>query len=185
MKMYVRYFIIGFLSLVSSCVNEKEDAGMQPDAVEVGDMLPEFTVVMNDGRTVESGSLQGQPSFILFFNTACGDCRRELPLVQQMYERYGADGRMVFMAISREQDALAVGEYWADNGLTIPFRTDRPYGLPFVCLFVHTPHLCRGCVAGRSGGFYGLSFGDVGRLDVRDRTCIKGNQRYGKVSLRL
>ena len=43
MKMYVRYFIIGFLSLVSSCVNEKEDAGMQPDAVEVGDMLPEFT----------------------------------------------------------------------------------------------------------------------------------------------
>ena len=69
MKMYVRYFIIGFLSLVSSCVNEKEDAGMQPDAVEVGDMLPEFTVVMNDGRTVESGSLQGQPSFILFFNT--------------------------------------------------------------------------------------------------------------------
>lgn len=127
MKMYVRYFIIGFLSLVSSCVNEKEDAGMQPDAVEVGDMLPEFTVVMNDGRTVESGSLQGQPSFILFFNTACGDCRRELPLVQQMYERYGADGRMVFMAISREQDALAVGEYWADNGLTIPFsaQTDR------------------------------------------------------------
>ena len=91
---------------------------MQPDAVEVGDMLPEFTVVMNDGRTVESGSLQGQPSFILFFNTACGDCRRE---------RYGADGRMVFMAISREQDALAVGEYWADNGLTIPFsaQTDR------------------------------------------------------------
>ena len=52
MKIYVRYFIIGFLSLVSSCVNEKEDAGMQPDAVEVGDMLPEFTVVMNDGRTV-------------------------------------------------------------------------------------------------------------------------------------
>ena len=44
MKMYVRYFIIGFLSLVSSCVNEKEDAGMQPDAVEVGDVLPEFTV---------------------------------------------------------------------------------------------------------------------------------------------
>lgn len=127
MKMYVRYFIIGFLSLVSSCVNEKEDAGMQPDAVEVGDVLPEFTVVMNDGRTVESESLQGQPSFILFFNTACGDCRRELPLVQQMYERYGADGRMVFMAISREQDAVAVGEYWADNGLTIPFsaQTDR------------------------------------------------------------
>ena len=74
MKMYVRYFIIGFLSLVSSCVNEKEDAGMQPDAVEVGDMLPEFTVVMNDGRTVESGSLQGQPSFILFFNVAV-NCR--------------------------------------------------------------------------------------------------------------
>ena len=59
MKMYVRYFIIGFLSLVSSCVNEKEDAGMQPDAVEVGDVLPEFTVVMNDGRTVESESCKG------------------------------------------------------------------------------------------------------------------------------
>ena len=28
MKIDVRYFIIGLLSLVSSCVNEKEDAGM-------------------------------------------------------------------------------------------------------------------------------------------------------------
>lgn len=139
MKIYVRYFIIGFLSLVSSCVNEKEDAGMQPDAVEVGDVLPEFTVVMNDGRTVESGSLQGQPSFILFFNTACGDCRCELPLVQQMYERYGADGRMVFMAISREQDAVAVGEYWADNGLTIPFP-HRPTVRFTICLLIR-PYL--------------------------------------------
>ncbi len=127
MKIDARYFIVGFLSLVSSCVNEKEDAEMQPDVVEVGDVLPEFTVMMSDGRTVESGSLHGQPSFVLFFNTACGDCRRELPLVQQMYERYGVDGRMFFMAVSREQDAASVGAYWAENGLTIPFsaQTDR------------------------------------------------------------
>ena len=172
MKMYVRYFIIGFLSLVSSCVNEKEDAGMQPDAVEVGDMLPEFTVVMNDGRTVESGSLQGQPSFILFFNTNVRKVRSG-----RSYGFYGHQSGAGRISCRR----VLGGQRTYDTF----FRTDRPYGLPFVCLFVHTPHLCRGCVAGRSGGFYGLSFGDVGRLDVRDRTCIKGNQRYGKVSLRL
>lgn len=135
MKIDVRYFIIGLLSLVSSCVNEKEDAGMQPDAVEVGDVLPEFTVVMNDGRVVESGSLQGQPSFILFFNTECGDCRREFPLVQQMYERYGADGRMVFMAISRDQDAVAVGEYWAETDLRYLFP-HRPTARFTICLLI-------------------------------------------------
>lgn len=127
MRTDVRCLIMGFLPLALSCVNEKEDAGTGPDTVEVGDVLPDFAVVMDDGRTAGSGSLQGKPSFILFFNTACGDCRRELPVVQQMYERYGADGRMVFMAISREQDAVSVGEYWEDNGLTIPFsaQADR------------------------------------------------------------
>ena len=73
MKMYVRYFIIGFLSLVSSCVNEKEDAGMQPDAVEVGDMLPEFTVVMR--AEVCKGNLRSYCSSIRRAGIVAVNCR--------------------------------------------------------------------------------------------------------------
>ncbi len=127
MKMDMRYFIAGLLCVASSCVNEKEDDDVQPDTVEVGDVLPDFSVVMNDGRTVERGSLRGRPSLILFFNTECGDCRREFPAVQGVYESYGKDGRVAFVAVSREEDAASVLDYWAANGLTLPFsaQTDR------------------------------------------------------------
>lgn len=78
MKMYVRYFIIGFLSLVSSCISEKEDIGTQPDAVAVGDVLPEFTVVMNDGRwraEVCKGNLRSYCSSIRRAGIVAVSCR--------------------------------------------------------------------------------------------------------------
>ena len=62
-----------------------------------------------------------------FFNTSCTDCRKELPVVQQVYDRYGDNGRMEFVPVSREEEAASVSRYWAEHGLTLPFsaQADR------------------------------------------------------------
>ena len=60
---------VSVLSLVG-CINEKiEGADLQ-----VGDMIPGFSVVMNDGTAVSDQALIGSVSFIMFFHTTCPDC---------------------------------------------------------------------------------------------------------------
>lgn len=108
-----------FALMQSGCVKDDPESSW---SLEAGAKLPEFTVTMNDGRIVTPESLRGKESIIIFFNTSCSDCRRELPLLQQEYERMKEEGGGVeYICISREEDAASVESYWAANGLTMPY----------------------------------------------------------------
>lgn len=97
-------------------------------ALKTGDKLPEFSVVMNDGRTVSTSDLQGKKSVIVFFHTGCSDCQRELPHLQRAFE-YCRETlpKVVFVCISREQKAADIEVYWDEHRLTLPYsaQTDR------------------------------------------------------------
>ena len=69
--------------------------------------------------------LTGKPSMIVFFNTACTDCRKELPIVQELFEEFS--DRANFMAISRAEGRESVAAYWEKEKLEIPYsaQTDR------------------------------------------------------------
>lgn len=110
---------LAFAAAPLSCVNDDGDGG--GGGVRAGDRLPQFSVVMSTGETLQSASLAGKPAVIIFFNTSCPDCRRELPVLQRVYNRFGAGGQAVFAAISRAQGGGSVEEYWKAEGLTIPY----------------------------------------------------------------
>lgn len=102
------------LAVISACTSDPE-----PDSrVKVGDSLPWFSVVMNDGRTVTPATLLGHEAVIVFFNTQCPDCRRELPLLQARYDAYS---EVEYVCISRGEGSQSISQYWADNGLTLPW----------------------------------------------------------------
>ena len=69
--------VIGALSMVS-CI--KEQPGVE---LQVGDFLPDFEVVLNDGTTVTGEQLRQVPSCVVFFHTSCPDCQQALPLLQR------------------------------------------------------------------------------------------------------
>ena len=77
---------------------------------------------MNDGRVVTHESLRGKVSFIVFFNTGCKDCRRELPVIQQIYEHHP---HMPLIAISRAEDAASVAGYWQEQHFTFPYAAQE------------------------------------------------------------
>ena len=56
---------------------------------------------------------------------ACTDCRKELPIVQELYEEFS--DRINFMAISRAEGRESVATYWEKEKLEIPYsaQTDR------------------------------------------------------------
>lgn len=118
MKHFIAFLIIALVTL-SSCLGKVEQVTSGNDIVQLGQKLPLFTITLDDGTTLNTAQLQGRPSVIIFFNTLCGDCRRELPIVQRAYESYGQ--KVQFICISRAQADDEVRSFWKDNGLTIPY----------------------------------------------------------------
>ena len=63
-------------------------------------------------------------SLIVFFNTSCSDCRKELPVIQRFYDE---NPKYPVVCISREENEMSVSKYWESEGLTLPFspQADR------------------------------------------------------------
>lgn len=112
--------------LMNACVTEHTPLPAESDIVHIGDGVPTFSVVLHDGSTVSSQSLQGTPTVLTFFHTTCSDCQRELPMLQSLYETYAPSG-VRFVCIARAEDDDAITTYWRENGLTLPFaaQADR------------------------------------------------------------
>ncbi len=118
----ILYILIVFATV--ACVNDKEEPvwSLQP-----GNRLPDFEVVMSDGRRITTESLKGKHSVIVFFNTSCSDCRRELPEIQKYYWQclIQSEKQVEFLCISREEDEASVEAYWKENGFTMPFSAQN------------------------------------------------------------
>ena len=114
--------LLALTVLCSSCIKEKENGA----DLAVGDSLPEFSVTMNDGTKVGTKQLSAGISCIMFFTTACPDCRETLPHMQRIYDEFAPKG-VTFAIISREDGITTVSEYWASEGFTMPFsaQSDR------------------------------------------------------------
>lgn len=113
--------------LIGGCVTEREEPS---NTLNAGDKVPAFSVTLLDGQVFSSESLPGKTGVIVFFNTSCPDCRRELPQVQLAYETtFECDQpeEAVFVCIAREEGAASVAAYWAKNAFTLPCapQTDR------------------------------------------------------------
>jgi len=91
--------------------------------VQVGDKVPSFSVSVTDGsetRTFSTSQLTGE-TVIVFFNTWCSDCQRELPLLNDYYLQHKDDSGFQMIAISRAEGADAVSQFWSEHSLQIPY----------------------------------------------------------------
>lgn len=114
---------MGLAVLLAGCSGIDTDAPGE-DPVKVGDPVPAFSVTMQDGNNFNSRELGGMPAMIVFFHTSCADCQRTLPLVQQVYERYGPAG-VRFVCIARAQGAAEIQIFWQQYRLTLPWSAQE------------------------------------------------------------
>lgn len=113
--------------LLTGCSSIEDDE--TKERVVVGDRVPLFSVEMvKDGErsTFSTAQLTGE-TVIVFFNTTCPDCQRDLPKLNQYYLKHKVDEGFQMVAISREEGEEDVAAYWKDNGLQIPYfaQNDR------------------------------------------------------------
>ena len=105
--------------VLSSCIKER-----QGEELGVGDRLPDFEVVMNDGSIVSDDILGKGVSVVRFFHTSCPDCQQALPRMQQIYDESASKG-VVFALVSREQSAVDVEAYFGENCLKLPYSAQN------------------------------------------------------------
>lgn len=105
--------------IISSCI--KEEQGVE---LVVGDRLPDFEVVMNDGSVVDDDILSEGVSVVMFFHTSCPDCQQALPRMQQIYDEYISKG-VYFAFISREESVVDIESYFNEKGLKLPYSAQN------------------------------------------------------------
>jgi peroxiredoxin len=82
----------------------------------------DFTLTDLDGKTWALKSLQGKVVLINFWATWCPPCRKEMPDLDTLYQRFKGQG-LVILAIS-DEEADKVKPYLAERKATFPILLD-------------------------------------------------------------
>ncbi len=76
----------------------------------VGFFAPDFTLMTTDGEKVQLSALRGQPVVLNFWATWCPPCRKEMPALEALWQRYNR-GDVVILGIDQGESAATVEEF--------------------------------------------------------------------------
>jgi len=111
--------ILSFFILLSALTMQAQN-----EYVKTGDKVPDFTVAMFDGTTVNIKDLQGKVVLLNFWATWCPPCRQEFTRVEkEIIERFKNDA-FVFLPISRGENREALQKFRETTGYTFPMGMD-------------------------------------------------------------
>ena len=102
--------------VMAGCINEKIEGA----DLKVGDMIPDFEVMMNDGSVISDDILKETVSVVMFFHTSCPDCQQVLPEMQNIYDEYTSDNVNIVL-ISRKESIGSIKSFWEENGFNMPY----------------------------------------------------------------
>ena len=88
-------------------------------AHDVGERIEWQDVTLLDGRTLAAGDLRGRPVVVEFWASWCPFCKRQNPLLQQLYEAHGGRGLRV-LTFSIDKDPAKARAYVAEHRYTFP-----------------------------------------------------------------
>lgn len=136
----MRKILVIILGLIlSSCIKDRPSG----EDLMVGDYLPDFEVMMNDGTLVSDDILSEEVSIVMFFHTSCPDCQQTLPRMQQIYDEFASQG-VLFALISREEASVDIEAYFNQKSLKMPYsaQNDRKVYEKFAQTRIPRVYIC-------------------------------------------
>ena len=76
-------------------------------ATKIGDMAPNFTLKADTGKNLRLSEYRGEVVMINFWATWCGPCRQEMPVLNELYQRYRPVGFTLLGVNIDDQSASA------------------------------------------------------------------------------
>lgn len=93
--------------------------------VKVGDKVPEFSLKMLDGTSVDMKSLKGKVVMLQFTASWCGVCRKEMPFIESdIYAKLKDNSDFALYGIDLKEDAQTIKDFAASIPVSYPITLD-------------------------------------------------------------
>lgn len=89
-----------------------------------GSPAPTFTLDAKSGQKVSLDQYKGQVVMINFWASWCGPCRQEMPLLENIYKKYGKLG-FTMLGVNVEPDSKLADEWLKATPVSFPVLYDR------------------------------------------------------------
>lgn len=94
-----------------------EAAGAGPVSIGEGDPAPAFTLEDLEGNPVHLADSTGQVRLLDFWATWCAPCREEIPMLNELHEKFSDQGLLILAISDIDEDAAVVGPFVEEHGV--------------------------------------------------------------------
>ena len=108
--------------LLVGCVKDEHSSHEESTLVSIGQLAPNFSVELLDGRKIELSDLRGTTLLLVFLSTTCSDCHAQFEDIAQRCE--GQPAPFNILAISRGESREATLEFANNYGLECDLGID-------------------------------------------------------------
>ncbi|MGI1679615.1 MAG: TlpA family protein disulfide reductase [Cellvibrionaceae bacterium] len=84
----------------------------------------DFTLPSNSGKNVRLSELRGEVVMINFWASWCGPCRQEMPILEELYQRYSRAG-FTILGVNVEPDSEEANKILNNVKISFPVLYDQ------------------------------------------------------------
>lgn len=84
---------------------------------------PDFTLASNKGENMRLAEMRGEVVMINFWASWCGPCRQEMPILEELYNRYSRAG-FTILGVNVEPDPAEADKILNDIKISFPVLYD-------------------------------------------------------------
>ena len=93
--------------------------------VRIGEIAPDFTITLTDGKQVTLSSLRGKVVMLQFTASWCGVCRKEMPFIEKdIWLKHKDNADFALIGIDRDEPLDKVLAFAKSTGVTYPLGLD-------------------------------------------------------------
>lgn len=124
--MKIKILILLSLLTVLSCNSKSKKAEEKNRGyiVNIGDIAPDFTATLNNGKTFTLSQQKGKVVMLQFTASWCGVCRKEMPFIEQEIHLPNIDKDFVILGIDKDEPLETVMKFAQKTGITYPLALD-------------------------------------------------------------
>ena len=119
----MKYLVLSLLIITSLISYAQQDE--RGYIVKVGDMAPDFTMVLTNGKSVKLSDLKGKIVMLQFTASWCGVCRKEMPHIEKdIWQKHKNNPNFAIFGIDRDEPLETVLKFIQTTKITYPVGLD-------------------------------------------------------------
>ncbi len=124
-KLFIIISMLAYLFIGDNLYAQNSQNDDRGYIVKVGDMCPDFDIVLPNGESTSIKALRGKVVMLQFTASWCGVCRKEMPFIEKdIWLKLKDNKDFALYGIDLKESAAAVEKFAASIPVTYPIALD-------------------------------------------------------------